>query len=547
MTASGGTEEIPPDAGVGGMAGATAPVASSGGAGTTGGATIPTTGGGGAGGASIPVTASGGVGGQSSVATDGGPADGPIVTIDSGPPADVRAVDAPLVTPSCGDGIVLAPEACDDGNVGAGDGCSPSCRIEMGFKCSGSPSVCTLATCGDGKMEGTEGCDDGNNVPFDGCSAECQNEPNCNGEACTSRCGDGLVIGEECDDGNTLDGDGCSKDCTIEPGFTCSQPELGDRMTVPAVYRDFRFGNPADFEKGITGRTTVFKGMVAASLDGDRKPVYTEIGGYAYVTSTGTFTQWYRNFDGVNHATSSRLTLWNNGKGAFVNRYGANGQRWQITQTVLYCGTVGNELLDDNGLAIPCTSKYQATEPTDCTKNLAAGQTMLKCYLVNGTYQASFLAEEVDGNPLFFPVDGDGFTPQSELRGAQVSPPYDATLAYPWDMDESGNKRLHNFSFTSEVRYWFQYDKNKSYTLDFTGDDDVWVFINKKLAVDLGGIHTPVNGSVTLDATTAPGFGLMDGKVYEVAVFQAERQSTGSTYRLTLSGFNTAPSKCLPL
>jgi fibro-slime domain-containing protein len=88
------------------------------------------------------------------------------------------------------------------------------------------------------------------------------------------------------------------------------------------------------------------------------------------------------------------------------------------------------------------------------------------------------------------------------------------------------------------------YDKNKSYTLDFVGDDDVWVFVNKALAVDLGGIHMPVSGSVTLDATTASKFGLVNGQVYEVVVFQAERQTTGSSYKLTLTGFNSAPSRC---
>jgi hypothetical protein len=35
---------------------------------------------------------------------------------------------------------------------------------------------------------------------------------------------------------------------------------------------------------------------------------------------------------------------------------------------------------------------------------------------------------------------------------------------------------------------------------------------------------------------------LEDGKVYEIAVFQAERQSDGSSYKLTLGGFNTAPN-----
>ena len=43
----------------------------------------------------------------------------------------------------CADGIVVsAEEGCDDNNTDSFDGCSPTCAIEAGFECSGSPSVC---------------------------------------------------------------------------------------------------------------------------------------------------------------------------------------------------------------------------------------------------------------------------------------------------------------------------------------------------------------------------------------------------------------------
>jgi fibro-slime domain-containing protein len=439
----------------------------------------------------------------------------------------------------CGDGVGVLPELCDDGNLSPGDGCSDTCKIEFGWKCTGSPSQCTHTTCGDKKVEGAEGCDDGNALPFDGCSADCQNEPDCKTGTCMSRCGDGIVVKEDCDDGNNVDGDGCSSTCKIEPGFMCKQPELGDKMVVPAAYRDFRAKSPAEFEPGATGRTMALTGIVKPDLDADGKPVYTGNVANSYITSATTFATWYRDTTGVNHTTAGKLTLWSNGNGAYVNRYGANGEKWIVTTTAYYCGNVGEELLDPvTGDPIPCTSRNGTT---DCDKNDALGLTRLTCTVMDRSYRATYQTGALDGTPVFFPVDGDMFTPAAERVSATLAPPYDANFTAQAGMPK------HNFAFTSEVRYWFQYDSTKKYTLDFTGDDDVWVFINRKLAVDLGGIHTPVQGSVTFGGGMAAKFGLVNGQFYEVAVFQAERQTNGSSYRLTLSGFNAAPSDCRPV
>ena len=445
----------------------------------------------------------------------------------------------------CGDGLPVFPEQCDDGNLQSGDGCSDGCKVEIGYKCEGSPSLCTHTTCGDSNKEGAEGCDDGNSMPFDGCSSDCQNEPSCQGSsACTSQCGDGIVINEECDDGNKTDGDGCSSDCKIEQGFQCTQPTLDEKMMVPVVYRDFRYHTPSDFEAGVTGSTTASTGMVKPDLDANGKPVYTGItGGPIHVESASTFNTWYHDTPGTNHATPTKLALWNNGNDAYVNRYGPNGEQYYITENLYYCGNVGNELTDADGNPIPCTFEYGST---DCDKAVAEGKTILEgsCKVSNGNYVAKAIVDVMDGNPTFFPVDDDDFTPASERQAAKIPPYYDPQSTWPFDVDDAGNNRLHNFSFTSEVRYWFKYEAGKTYTLDFVGDDDVWVFINKKLAVDLGGIHTPVAGSVTIDGTSASKYGMSPGNVYEAAVFQAERQTEGSSYKLTLSGFNAAPSDC---
>jgi len=151
-----------------------------------------------------------------------------------------------VVTIACGNGILEAGEACDDGDLDNGDGCNSQCRIEDGFRCrnnSGCASqncvnhICKkpyVAQCGNGILDSGEACDDGNRNNNDKCNnqcritigngtcssnANCETGAICNNGTCKAAnvCGNGILdSGEACDDANSINGDGCNTLCKIE-------------------------------------------------------------------------------------------------------------------------------------------------------------------------------------------------------------------------------------------------------------------------------------------------------------------------------------------
>lgn len=109
----------------------------------------------------------------------------------------------------------------------------------------------------------------------------------------------------------------------------------------------------------------------------------------------------------------------------------------------------------------------------------------------------------------FFPVDGVGTTSGADNNGQQ-----------------------RNFGFTTELHTAFEYQGGEVFT--FTGDDDVFIFINNVLAVDLGGVHSQFSGTVNID-TFAAAHGMEIGGIYNLDLFHAERNPTGSNFRIETS------------
>jgi fibro-slime domain-containing protein len=107
---------------------------------------------------------------------------------------------------------------------------------------------------------------------------------------------------------------------------------------------------------------------------------------------------------------------------------------------------------------------------------------------------------------------------------------YDNSDFFPLDGQAFGNEgRNHNFHFTTEIHFDFPYRGGEVFT--FKGDDDVWLFVNGRLAIDLGGVHGVMTGTVDLNQSAAM-LGITVGQTYRMDIFHAERHTSQSNFRI---------------
>ncbi|MBE6984291.1 MAG: fibro-slime domain-containing protein [Ruminococcaceae bacterium] len=147
-------------------------------------------------------------------------------------------------------------------------------------------------------------------------------------------------------------------------------------------------------------------------------------------------------------------------------------------------------------------------------------------YIYNSNPRIS-TPKELD-SPYFEPIDHLGFETDEMLEalGGDTDRGKERYEAASFDTENT------NFHFTMHAKGSFVYYEDQNLYFDFVGDDDVYFFIDGKMALDIGGAHQALGERIELndlDATHT----LIDGEVYDFDMFYAERHTTASNLKFS--------------
>ena len=93
--------------------------------------------------------------------------------------------------------------------------------------------------------------------------------------------------------------------------------------------------------------------------------------------------------------------------------------------------------------------------------------------------------------------------------------------------------RNHHFCYETHAKFTYK----PGLRLALRGSDDIWAFIDNKLAIDLGGVHLDAPGYVDLDAFEGASGKLEVGQQYDVDIFACDRRTTMSNFEISTNMF----------
>jgi len=194
---------------------------------------------------------------------------------------------------------------------------------------------------------------------------------------------------------------------------------------------------------------------------------------------------------------------------------------------------VGSQFRDAQGRSISPTKSYIASRPGDRQGNLSStasgavtGEAGLRQWFrdvpgVNQSKPVAITLQRKSGTNTYTFSDRTDST--YAKRGGFF--PINGEL---YGNSGGGGLAGTNYHFTYELSTEFKFEAGKGQIFRFTGDDDVWVFIDNKLVIDIGGVHGAVDQVIDLDRLAW----LADGKTYSLKFFFAERHRTQSNFMI---------------
>ncbi|MBX3379238.1 MAG: fibro-slime domain-containing protein [Phycisphaeraceae bacterium] len=251
---------------------------------------------------------------------------------------------------------------------------------------------------------------------------------------------------------------------------------LPSSLTLYGVCRDFKWKSEAnghpDFEFVPSGGYGHYVGMVKDELDADRKPQFKSQGNLVSKQAADASAR------NVMPIAKSYIAAKNGDKAGTVSTSNGGALTTEANFKQWFRDVPGTNL----SKTVPIVLVRQANS---------------NIYSFSDKTDAGYSAK---GG--FFPING-------ELFG-----------------NSPGQSK--NFGFTFELDTEFRYKKGTGQTFTFTGDDDVWVYVNGKLVVDIGGVHSAISQTIELDRIA----GLEDNKMYPLKLCFAERHTSASNCRI---------------